>query len=208
VALGRLHVVTDSRPGRDPLPIVAAALAAGAPLIQVRAKGLSDRTLYELSGRVAERCARHGAACIVNDWPDVALAVGADGAHVGADDLPVAVARRVLGPDRELGATARDVLTARAAAHDGASYLGVGPAYATATKGGLPDPLGAEGVGRVAAAVTIPVIAVGAVTAARVPELLAAGAYGVAVIGAVSEAEDPARATEGLLLALDAAVPA
>ncbi len=208
MALGRLHVVTDTRCGRDPLPTVAAALAAGAPVVQVRAKALPDRTLYDLAGRVADLCARHDAACIVNDRPDVALAVGAAGVHVGADDLPVAAARRVLGPDRELGATARDTAAARAAERDGASSLGVGPAYATTTKAGLPAPIGADGVGRVAAAVAIPVIAVAAVTAARIPELLAAGAYGVAVVGAVSEADDPAGATEDLLAALDAAVHA
>jgi len=208
LALGRLHVVTDTRPGRDPLRTVAAALDAGAPVVQVRGKGLTDAALYELASRVTDRCARHGARCIVNDRPDIALAVGAEGAHVGEHDLPVAVTRRLLGPDRIVGATARDVEAARSHEAAGASYLGVGPAYATTTKPGLPAPLGPGGVGRVAAAVDLPVIAVAGVTAARVEALLAAGAYGVAVVGAVSDAEDPARATAGLLAALDAVVPA
>ncbi len=205
--IGRLHVVTDTRPGRDPIRTVSAALDAGAPVVQVRGKQLTDRELYELAGRVAELCAAHGALCVVNDRPDVALAVDAGGVHVGADDLPVPAARRVLGPCRVLGATARDVATARSHEAAGASYLGVGPAYATTTKSGLPDPLGPAGVGAIARAVQIPVVAVAAITPARVGELLAAGAHGVAVISAISDAEDPGAATAALLRALEVAAP-
>jgi len=200
-------VVTDTRPGRDPIRTVSAALDAGAPVVQVRGKQLTDRELYELAGRVAELCAAHGALCVVNDRPDVALAVDAGGVHVGADDLPVPAARRVLGPCRVLGATARDVATARSHEAAGASYLGVGPAYATTTKSGLPDPLGPAGVGAIARAVQIPVVAVAAITPARVGELLAAGAHGVAVISAISDAEDPGAATAALLRALEVAAP-
>jgi thiamine-phosphate pyrophosphorylase len=207
VPIGRLHVVTDTRPGRDPIRTVSAALDAGAPVVQVRGKQLTDRELYELAGRVAELCAAHGALCVVNDRPDVALAVDAGGVHVGADDLPVPAARRVLGPCRVLGATARDVATARSHEAAGASYLGVGPAYATTTKSGLPDPLGPAGVGAIARAVQIPVVAVAAITPARVGELLAAGAHGVAVISAISDAEDPGAATAALLRALEVAAP-
>jgi thiamine-phosphate pyrophosphorylase len=207
VTLGRLHVVTDTRPGREPLRTVAAALDAGAPVVQVRAKAWTDADVYELACRVADLCAAHGATCVVNDRPDVAVAVDAAGAHVGEDDLPVAAARRVLGPSRVLGATAREPTTALAHEAAGASYLGVGPAYATTTKAGLPAALGPDGVGAVAAAVTIPVVAVAAVTTERVAPLLEAGAYGVAVISAVSDAADPARATEALLRAIDAAAP-
>ncbi|HLL68217.1 MAG TPA: thiamine phosphate synthase [Micromonosporaceae bacterium] len=202
--LGRLHVLTDARDGRSPLTVVAAALAGGAPVIQVRAKGCTDRELYEFALRVVDLCAAYGALCLVNDRPDVALAVRAGGVHLGAEDLPVAAARRVLGPASVVGGTARAPAAARALVDDGASYLGVGPAYATATKDGLPAPLGPAGVGAVAAAVAVPVIAIGGITADRVPELLAAGAYGVAVVSAVSAAADPEAATRRLLAALGA----
>lgn len=205
MTIGRLHVITDTRPGRDPLAVVAAAVEAGAPVVQVRGKDLTDRELYDLTCRVLDLCAHHGATCLVDDRLHVAVAAGAQGAHVGEHDLPVPAARRVLGPVRLLGATARDATTARAHERDGASYLGVGPAYATTTKIGLPAPLGPAGVASVAAAVDLPVIAVAGVTAARVPELLAAGAHGVAVIGAVSEAPDAHAATEALLRALETA---
>ncbi len=205
--VGRLHVVTDTRPGRDPLAVVAAALGAGAPVVQVRAKGWTDRALHALAVRVQAMCAEAGALCVVDDRPDVAVAVGAAGTHLGADDLPLAAARRVVGAAHLLGGTARDAVRGRALVAEGADYLGVGPAYATTTKEGLPGPLGAEGVGAVAAAVDVPVVAIGGVTAARVPDLLAAGAHGVAVVSELSDAADPARATRALLDAL-AQVPA
>ncbi len=202
--LGQLHVITDTRPGRDPLAVVRAALAAGAPVVQVRVeKTATDREAYDLALRVAAQCAEYRATCLVDDRLHVALAVGAAGGHVGADDLPVAAARRLLGPAAILGATARAPETALAAVAAGASYVGVGPAYTTSTKDGLPAPIGPAGVVAVAATVDVPVIAIGGVTAARVPELLAAGAYGVAVVGAVSGAADPERATAELLAALD-----
>jgi thiamine-phosphate pyrophosphorylase len=113
---------------------------------------------------------------------------------VGADDLPVAAARRLLGPAAVLGATCRDAAGARAAVTDGASYLGVGPAYRTSTKDGLPDPLGPDGVAAVARAVPgVPVIAIGGITPGRVPR----GVHGVAVAGAI--ARDPVRATARFL---------
>ncbi|HEX9505665.1 MAG TPA: thiamine phosphate synthase [Acidimicrobiia bacterium] len=205
VAIGRLHVITDDRPGRDALVVVEAALEAGAPVVQVRAKAGSDRALYELTCRVMELCVARDATCIVNDRVDVALAAGAHGVHVGADDFPVVVARRLLGPDGIVGATARDPATARAHQVAGASYLGVGPCFATSTKQGLPDPIGCAGVRAVSDAVTIPVIAIAGVTAARVPELVAAGAYGVAVVGAVWDAVDPHAAVGELVTCLGAA---
>lgn len=203
--LGRLHVLTDTRDGRDALSVVAAALSAGAPVVQVRAKGGTDRELHDLAERVARLCHAAGALCLVDDRPDVALAVGAGGTHLGAHDLPLAAARRVVGPDHVLGGTAREPGLARELVRAGATYLGVGPSYATSTKAGLPDALGPTGVAAVAAAVEVPVIAIGGITVDRVPEMLAAGAHGVAVVAAVSEAADPAQATRALLAALERA---
>ncbi|MET9297852.1 thiamine phosphate synthase [Micromonospora aurantiaca] len=205
LSLGRLHLITDTRPGRDPLAVLRAALpvARADLVVQVRVEDdATDREAYELACRVTEACRPYGARCLVNDRLHVALAVDAAGGHVGADDLPVAAARRVLGPDAVLGATAREPVGAGAAVEAGASYLGVGPCHATTTKSGLPDPIGPDGVRAVAAAVSVPVIAIGGVTAASVPALRAAGAYGVAVVGALSLAADPAHTTAELLRAL------
>jgi thiamine-phosphate pyrophosphorylase len=202
--IGRLHLVTDTRPGREVLAVVSAALAAGADTVQVRVgDDATDRAAYELASRICELCRAHGVPCLINDRLHVALAVGADGGHVGAFDLPVAAARRVLGPQAVLGATARDVQAARQAVRDGASYLGVGPVFGTATKAGLPDPIGPAGVAAVASAVDVPIIAIGGVSALRVPQLRGAGASGVAVVSAVSDAADPKAAAAELLSALD-----
>jgi thiamine-phosphate pyrophosphorylase len=194
--LGRLHVVTDR------FEVAQAALLAGAPVVQVRVKGAPDRHVLDLVRRIGRVAAATGGSVLVDDRVDLALAAGVDGAHVGDDDLPVADARRLLGADGVLGATARDPSAGLAHQAAGASYLGVGPAYPTVTKRGLPEPLGPAGVAAVAAAVTIPVIAIAGVTPGRVGELLDAGAHGVAVVGAIGAAPDPGGATEAFLEAL------
>ncbi|MDP8959134.1 MAG: thiamine phosphate synthase [Actinomycetota bacterium] len=198
--LPRLHLITAT--GGDPLPMLRGALGAGEAAVQVRAKGAADRDFYHLGSRVRALCLELGGHCIINDRLDMALAVGASGVHLGEDDLPVEAARRVAGPTMWVGATARDPEAAGRLEAKGANYLGVGPAYPTSTKSGLPDPLGPEGIAKVVESVTIPVIAIGGVTALRVHELLEAGAYGVAVVSAVSEAEDPQRSAAELLDAL------
>jgi thiamine-phosphate pyrophosphorylase len=202
----RLHVVTSVRPLETVAAVVAAATGLGATsrlAIQVRVEDeVTDRAAYALTVAVLEICRRATVLCLVNDRLDVALAAHADGAHVGADDLPVAAARTVLGPAGVLGATCRTPAAAVDAFAAGASYAGVGPAFATTTKDGLPDPIGPAGVGAVAAAVDAPVIAIGGITADRVPSLLLVGAYGVAVVGAISGAADPARAAGEFLKVL------
>jgi thiamine-phosphate pyrophosphorylase len=200
--IGRLHVLTDARAGRHALHTATLAVQAGAPVIQLRVKGVTDRELYDLGVRLMAVCTQHNALCLVNDRVDIALAIGAHGTHLGADDLPVSAARRVAGPGHIIGGTAREPGRAAQLVAEGADYLGVGPAYATSTKDGLPDPLGPAGIGAVARAVSVPVIAIGGITADRVRELTAAGAYGVAVVSAVSDAPDPALATRRLLAEL------
>jgi thiamine-phosphate pyrophosphorylase len=203
--LPRLHVLTDTRGGRDPLPEVLAAVrlaGRGRCAVQVRAKELSDREALALTLRVLEVARPAGVPVLVDDRVDVALAAGADGVHLGATDLPVERVRAVVPPHFVVGATARDATTARAAEAAGADYLGVGPAHATSTKAGLPAPLGPTGVATVVAATALPVVAVGGIDAARVPALLAAGVHGVAVVAALSTATDPEGAVAALLAAL------
>lgn len=198
--IGRLHVISDQR--ESLVEAARSIVAAGVPVFQLRVKDRTDRQRYELARRMAEVCDGTDTRLIINDRCDLAVAVGAAGVHVGADDLPVAAARRLLGPDLVVGATARDPEAARRAEHDGADYLGVGPAYPTGTKQGLPQPLGPERIGEIVAAVSIPVIAVGGITPDRIPELLAVGVHGVAVVSAVWAQPDPAAAVGRLLEAL------
>jgi thiamine-phosphate pyrophosphorylase len=192
--LPRLHIVTDS------LDVVRGVLGHGPVAVQIRVK-TDDRSAYALTTAALELCRTAGALCLVDDRVGVALAAGADGVHVGADDLPVAAVRRVMGPSAVIGATCRHPASARAAVADGASYLGVGPAFATSSKNGLPDPIGPDGVAAVSRAVPgTPVIAIAGITPSRVAEL---DCHGVAAISAV--ATDPAGATKAFLRALEEA---
>lgn len=200
--LGRLHVLVDSE------ELAAAALDGGAPTLQVRCTSGTDAERHAVAEAVVARCRDAGARCLVNDRADIAVAVRADGVHLGADDLPIPAARRVVGPAALVGGTARDPLTARRLVVQGASYLGVGPTYATTSKSGLPDPLGLDGVAAVVRAVDVPVVAIAGITAARVPDVLGTGAFAVAVIGAVARADDPRAATRSLWAAVSSAVAA
>jgi thiamine-phosphate pyrophosphorylase len=189
----RLHIVTDSLE----VVRVVGSFPAGSIAVQIRVKS-SDRLAYELTVAALPWCREAGALCLVDDRVGVALAAGADGVHVGAEDLPVAAARRVLGPSAVLGATCRDPVSARAAVAAGAGYLGVGPAFATSTKDGLPEPIGPAGVAAVVAAVPgTPVIAIGGITPVRVAAL---DAFGVAAVSAI--AADPVSATAEFLKVL------
>ena len=193
----------------DSLIVAEAALEAGAPTLQVRVKtGTDARPPPPERRRSPSAAAAAGATCLVNDRADVALAVGADGVHVGAEDLPVAAVRRLVGPDLLVGGTARDPATGRRLVEEGASYLGVGPTFATKSKRGLPEPIGVAGVRAVASAVSVPVIAIAGITAESVDEVIAAGACGVAVIGAVADSPDPHSATHDMVLAVTKAVEA
>jgi thiamine-phosphate pyrophosphorylase len=188
VVFPRLHVITDS------LDVVRAVVGHGPVAVQIRVKS-SARLAYELTLAALPVCRAAGALCLVDDRVEVALATGADGVHVGASDLPVSVARRLLGPAAVVGGTCRDVADVRSAVREGATYVGVGPTFATSTKDGLPPPLGAGRVSELAAAVPeIPVIAIGGITPASARELRT---YGVAAISAITA--DPAGATASFL---------
>ncbi len=198
--LGRVHLITDSRPGRDPVEQVRSLLpvATADLVVQFRPDGAwSDRTVFEAATAFVELCRTKSVKVLINDRVDIAVAVDADGAHVGADDLPVPAARRLLGSERILGATARTPAAAHIAMSQGADYVGVGPCYPSSSKQGLPEPLGPLGVAAIVPVARV--IAIGGVTHARVPDLLSAGAHGVAVIAAVADAPDPARALACLL---------
>ena len=187
----RFHVITPV------VPVVSlrAIVAEGVDAIQVRDKSADDRTLLEFARAVRSL----GICVIVNDRVDIALASGADGVHLGAADLPVAAARR-LAPGLMIGATCRSRDDAVAARDAGASYVGVGPVFESTTKTDLPSPLGLSGLAAVGGA--LPMIAIAGITAARVPAVLSAGAHGVAVVAAVSEAPDPPAAAREFASAL------
>lgn len=197
----RLIVVTDPDcgAGRTVVDVVRAALRGGAPAIQLRMKDAPAREMAELARALRAETRAAGALLFVNDRVDVALAAGADGAHVGQDDLPVAAARALAPPGFLLGVSAETAVLACAAEADGADYVGVGPVYATGSKAGAGDAVGTERIAQVVAAVRIPVVGIGGITIANAPPVVRAGAAGVAVISAVMRAPDPHAAVRALL---------
>jgi thiamine-phosphate pyrophosphorylase len=197
----RLIVVTDPDcgAGRGVVNVVRAALRGGAPAVQLRMKDAPAREMTALARALLAETRAAGALLFINDRVDVALAVGADGAHVGQDDLPVAAARRIAPPGFLLGVSTETAELARAAEADGANYVGVGPVYHTGSKADAGDAVGAERIAQVAAAVRIPVVGIGGITIENAPPVLLAGAAGVAVISAVMRAADPEAAARALL---------
>jgi thiamine-phosphate pyrophosphorylase len=185
----RLCVITSAMfRGRGHLDVARAAIAGGATAVQLRAPELDDDRLIAAARSVVDACGQAGVLAIVNDRPDVAVEVGAGGAHVGQDD-DVEGARSVLGPDRMLGISVGDVGQVHRAEEMDADYLGV-TVWASATK---PEavPSGPDGIRVVASATRLPIVGVGGIDASNAADVIRAGAAGVAVIAAVADADDP-----------------
>ncbi|OLC53014.1 MAG: thiamine-phosphate diphosphorylase [Acidobacteria bacterium 13_1_40CM_4_69_4] len=190
-----LYVITDpslSR-GRSHIEVARAALEGGADAIQIRDKSSTAYNLGLVTAEIQPLARKFGAALLVNDRVDVALLAGADGAHLGQDDLPAREARRLLPRPRLIGVSVGTMEEAKRAQRDGADYVG-----ATATKPDAGEPLGLERLAGIVAAVAIPVVAVGGITLDNVAEVFAAGAGGAAAVSAVVSAEDIAGAARAL----------
>jgi thiamine-phosphate diphosphorylase len=202
-----LHVLTDRQWSRerDTLSIAEAAIAGGATVIQLRDKTASTRLLIEEGLVLRELTRRNNVLFIVNDRVDVALAVDADGAHIGQDDLPAALARQLLGPKRILGISAGNLQEAEKAVAAGADYLGVGPIFPTRAKSDAGAATSPVLLSEIVARYTMPLVAIGGITPERIEEVVQAGALGVAVIRAVVNAADIQAATRDLRQALDLA---
>lgn len=202
-----LYVIVDTAVAgdRDPVALAAAAIAGGATALQLRAKDLPTVRQVAVARALADLARRHAVLFIVNDRLDVALAVEADGVHLGWEDLPPADARRLLGPERVLGVSAGNLEEARAALAAGADYLGVGPIFPTRTKADAGEAIGLEGLRAIRALSPVPIVAIGGITAENAAAVIAAGADGVAVISAVLLAPDPTAAARRLRQVIDEA---
>lgn len=198
-----LYLITSPLPELE--GVVEAALRAGVRLVQYRPKfnPATDLERFAEARALCQLCHRHGALFLVNDRLDLALAVDADGVHLGQDDLPPAQARRLLGSDRLIGRSTHGLHQLRQAVLDGCDYVGVGPVYATPSKPGR-SPVGLSYVEAAAAASPIPWFAIGGIDADNLPAVLQAGAKRVAVIRAITEASNPLAASQALLQQLAA----
>jgi thiamine-phosphate pyrophosphorylase len=190
--------------GRDLVQVVAAAVAGGATLVQLRAKDVPTRGMVEAARALVALLHPRGVPLLVNDRVDVALAAGADGAHVGQDDLSAADARRLLGPDALLGVSATTLDEARRADARAADYVGAGPVFPTGSKADAAPPLGLDGLRAVCAATPLPVVAIGGIGVANAAAVIGAGVAGVSVISAICGADDPAGAARALAAAVHA----
>lgn len=199
-SIGRLHVITDTviQTRFTHAEIAALAIEGGADCIQLRDKRLSPSDLLSVAREVLLVCRRSGVPLIINDNVDVAYAAGADGVHVGRTDTPIAQARAMLGRDKIIGGSAGSIADLIAVEREGADYAGFGHVFATATKAKEGKPVGLETLAETVRSVGIPVIAIGGITQDNLPGVMAAGAWGVAVIGAVCGADDPKTATNNL----------
>jgi thiamine-phosphate pyrophosphorylase len=195
-----LYVILDrgAAGGRELAPLLDAVLAGGCRLVQLREKSLPSADLYPIARALRSRCREAGCLFIVNDRVDLALAVEADGVHVGQDDLPAREARRLLRPGMLLGVSTHDELQACRARDDGADYVAVGSMFPTGSKPGF-KLVGPELLRRVRPEIAVPLVAIGGITVQNVAEVVRAGADAVAVISAVCAASDPAAAARSFI---------
>jgi thiamine-phosphate diphosphorylase len=201
-----LYVVLDrtAARGRDLVTLLALALAGGSRMIQLREKEWPSGRLLPLAERLRAACAAAGATFIVNDRVDLALAVGADGVHLGQDDLPARAARPLLRPGMILGISTHSVEQARAAQADGADYVAVGSMFATTSKADF-QLVGPDLMRKLRGEIRVPLVGIGGITPDNVAEVIRAGADGVAVISAVCAATDPQAAAARFLAQIRAA---
>lgn len=200
-----LYLITDRKQlpsGRGLVETVAAALEGGVRAVQLREKDLSAAELYPLALELRQLTARHGARLLINDRLDVALAIEADGVHLGGHSLPVAVARKILGPDNLIGVSTHHPEEVAAAARDGADFVTFGPVFHTPSKAAYGDPVGLNRLREACSVVTLPVFALGGVSCEQIKDLHSAGCHRIALISAILAAADPAAAAACLLTRL------
>lgn len=205
----RLYLVADLaiRP-HDLVDVVQSCVAEGVTCVQLRAKHAAPDRVFEVVTQLQRICSAHQVPFIVNDFLDVALAVGATGVHLGVDDADPALARRRGGPDFIVGYSPETDEQVTAAKARGVSYLGIGPLFATATKPDAGAALGPVELERRRSLTSLPVVAIGGIGPANVDVALSTGADGVAVVSSILKAEDPAGAIRTLRYAIDSASPA
>lgn len=200
----KLYLVTDRYVlgDKDLYKSIEEAILGGASIVQLREKDISTLDFYTEALKVKEITDKYHVPLIINDRLDIALAVDADGLHIGQDDMPLIVARKLFGPDKIIGVSASTVELALQAQKDGADYLGVGAVYATSTKDDAEVVAHSE-VRRIKEAVKIPIVAIGGISETNAAEIMATGIDGISVISAILGKDDVKMAAKGLLELID-----
>ncbi|WP_054635437.1 thiamine phosphate synthase [Thalassobacillus sp. C254] len=202
----RLYTITgeEFHSGRSMLEVMEEAVKGGSDIIQLRDKFSSKKEVFEKAKKLREMTARYGAAFIVNDHIDVALAAGADGIHLGQDDLPLSEARKIVGEDMIIGISTHAIEEAREAERNGADYIGVGPVFATKSKVDVIDPVTTSYVKQVADEITIPFVAIGGIKLHNVDQVIDAGADRICAISEIVGSTDIQGTCQAFLDKLDA----
>jgi thiamine-phosphate pyrophosphorylase len=203
--IGRLHVLTDIQVQNrfTHVHLTEMAIAGGADTIQFRQKHGPAREMIRIARDMKSLCEKAGVALIVNDRIDIAIATEANGVHLGQDDFPITLARRLLGNDKIIGGSARNLEEVLECVTQGADYVGFGPVYPTLSKEDAGTATGIELLKKISEKVSIPVIAIGGIDSVNVHEVMRSGAHGIAVISAVCCNPDPEQATRILKEALN-----
>ena len=201
-----LYLITDrcQAKGADLLQAVERALAAGVKALQLREKDLPSRELFDLAKELRVLTRRYQARLIINDRTDIALAVEADGVHLGENSMPTGQVRALLGRSRLIGVSCHDRAGAIAAQEHGADFITFGPTFFTPSKATYGPPVGLEALEQVTALLHIPVFGLGGINRRNAGQVLAAGAHGIALISAILAADDPRRAASEMLAIFDA----
>ena len=203
--IGRLHVLTDIQVQHrfTHVQLTEMAIAGGADTIQFRQKQGLTREMIGIAGDMKSLCEKAGATLIVNDRIDLAIAAEANGVHLGQDDFPITLARRLLGDDKIIGGSARNLEEALECVSQSADYIGFGPVYPTLSKEDAGTATGIELLKEISEEIPIPVIAIGGIDSSNIHEVMRSGAHGIAVISAVCCHPDPEQATRILKEALN-----
>lgn len=197
----RLYLVTD-RPlslGRDIDWIVEEAVKGGATMVQLREKDCSTREFIELAAKLMETLKPLGIPLLINDRIDVALAVDADGVHIGQSDMPYKTARALLGPDKIIGLSVENMEDIRVANELDVDYVGISPVYSTHTKTDTAAPFGLDGLREAVKLSVHPTVAIGGMNMKTAKDVMACGTDGIAVVSAIVSADSPCEAARNLL---------
>jgi thiamine-phosphate pyrophosphorylase len=202
--IGRLHILTDTvlQSRFSHLELARLAIKGGADTIQFRQKVGATREMIEIVRQLKKLCMDSDVTLVVNDRPDIAIAAEADGVHLGQDDFPIPLARKLLGESGIIGGSAATLEEAQKCLAEGADYIGFGPVYPTTSKADADPVTGIMLLKQTVEAIPLPIIAIGGISVENTPEVIRAGAQGIAVISAVCCQEDPEQATQALRKAL------
>jgi thiamine-phosphate pyrophosphorylase len=202
--IGKLHILTDTlmQSRFSHIELTEQAIAGGADTIQFRHKHGPTREMIQIATEMKRICTEKGVMFIVNDRIDVAIAAEADGVHLGQDDFPIPLARKLLGDNRIIGGSAATMEEAKKCLSDGADYVGFGPVYPTGSKDDAGPVSGIDTLKKIVATIPLPIIAIGGIDEGNTPEVMKTGTHGIAVISTVCCKENPEEATKGLYEAI------